>query len=93
MPLIKLRQSDPIHLRCMQLFRPFLFPMYTEESSGVDSHMENSLERYIKYHDHHYLRRTIGEHVGNINTSILKAQLEDIMIEGISQEVSQEKPK
>jgi hypothetical protein len=35
---IKLRQSDPIHLRC----DASLFPMYTKERPRVDSHVERS---------------------------------------------------
>jgi len=62
--------------------------MYTK----VNSHVENSLERYIHHRDHHYLQRTIGVRVGNVNTNTLKAKLDDIMIEGILQEVSQERP-
>lgn len=71
----------------MRLFR------FAEESPRVDSHVDNSLEGYIKHHGHYYLRRTTGEHAGNVNINTLKAKLEDIMIEGISQEVSQERPK
>ena len=36
---------------------------------GWDSHVENSSEWYINRHDHDYLRRTMGEHVGNVNTN------------------------
>jgi hypothetical protein len=43
-----------------------LFPMYTKERPRVDSHVGKSLEWYI---NHHYLRRTMGEHVGNVNTN------------------------
>jgi hypothetical protein len=39
--------------------------MYTEERPRVDSHVENSLEWYINHHYHHYLRRTMGKHVGS----------------------------
>src|SRR5713101_6349165 len=79
---IKLRQSD---LRCV---RSSLFPMYTEECPRVDSHVENSSKWYINRHDHHHLRRTMGEHVGNANTNraqskYTQSKLEDIMIEGI----------
>ena len=59
--------------------------MYTEERPRVNSHVENSW--YINRHDHHYLRRTMGEHVGNVNTNRARSnsrynqsKLEDIMI-------------
>jgi len=46
-----------------------LFPMYTKERPSVDSHVQESLEWYVNHHDHHYLRITMGEHVGNVNTN------------------------
>ncbi len=89
--MIALRQSDPTAVSP-------LFQHTRKKVQGWISHVEISLKWYVDHHGHHYLPRRMGKHVGNVNTNCaqnytLKAKLEDIMIERISQEVSQGKPR